>query len=147
MIRPKHGRQGKRVSARYLASAAVSALTGLMVASALPAAAEEAAHWSRTATPIKHVVVIFQENVSFDHYFATYPHAQNTTDGEPKFFAKPGTPSVNSLESAGLLTANRNARQPFRLGRKQAATEDMDHDYSDEQLMYHGGLMDKFVEN
>lgn len=26
-------------------------------------------------TPIKHVVVIFQENVSFDHYVATYPHA------------------------------------------------------------------------
>ena len=25
------------------------------------------------ATPIKHVVVIFQENVSFDHYFGTYP--------------------------------------------------------------------------
>jgi phospholipase C len=28
-------------------------------------------------TPIKHVIVIFQENVSFDHYFATYPHAEN----------------------------------------------------------------------
>ena len=26
---------------------------------------------------IKHVVVIFQENVSFDHYFATYPVARN----------------------------------------------------------------------
>jgi phospholipase C len=24
-----------------------------------------------SATPIEHVVVIFQENVSFDHYFAT----------------------------------------------------------------------------
>src|SRR5947209_7378323 len=24
-----------------------------------------------TTTPIKHLVVIFQENVSFDHYFAT----------------------------------------------------------------------------
>ena len=24
-----------------------------------------------TSTPIKHVVIIFQENVSFDHYFAT----------------------------------------------------------------------------
>ncbi|MDQ6665428.1 MAG: hypothetical protein M3Z23_13670 [Acidobacteriota bacterium] len=24
-----------------------------------------------TATPIKHLVVIFQENVSFDYYFAT----------------------------------------------------------------------------
>ncbi len=27
---------------------------------------------------IRHVVVVlFQENVSFDHYFATYPHALN----------------------------------------------------------------------
>jgi phospholipase C len=31
----------------------------------------------RTATPIKHLVVIFQENVSFDHYFGTYPNALN----------------------------------------------------------------------
>ena len=35
-----------------------------------------------TATPIEHLVVIFQENVSFDHYFGTYPHAANT-DGTP----------------------------------------------------------------
>ncbi len=26
------------------------------------------------ATPIQHLVVIFQENVSFDHYFGTYPY-------------------------------------------------------------------------
>ena len=32
----------------------------------------------RTATPIKHVVVIFDENESFDHYFGTYPYAANT---------------------------------------------------------------------
>jgi phospholipase C len=31
----------------------------------------------KTMTPIKHLVVIFQENISFDHYFATYPHAAN----------------------------------------------------------------------
>ena len=49
---------------------------------------------SRTATPIRHLVVIFQENVSFDHYFATYPHARNPP-GEPRFVASPGTPSVN----------------------------------------------------
>src|SRR5260370_13249140 len=30
-----------------------------------------------TATPIQHLVVIFQENVSFDHYFGTYPNATN----------------------------------------------------------------------
>ena len=28
-------------------------------------------------TPIKHLVVIFQENHSFDAYFATYPRALN----------------------------------------------------------------------
>src|SRR6202040_484612 len=39
----------------------------------------------KTATPIKHVVVIFQENVSFDHYFGTYPHAKKNTDGTSYF--------------------------------------------------------------
>src|SRR5262249_25317681 len=33
---------------------------------------------------IEHVVVIFQENVSFDHYFGAYPHATNPA-GEPSF--------------------------------------------------------------
>ncbi|HLY08189.1 MAG TPA: alkaline phosphatase family protein [Planctomycetota bacterium] len=100
-----------------------------------------------TDTPIKHVIVIFQENVSFDHYFATYPHALNTTAGEPQFFAKPGTPTVNNLESAGLLTLNPNSTAPFRLGRKQCETNDNDHGYKDEQAMFDGGLMDKFVQN
>ena len=47
-------------------------------------------------TPIQHVVVIFQENVSFDHYFATYPRAANPA-GEPPFTADRDTPSVNGL--------------------------------------------------
>ena len=37
-----------------------------------------------TGSPIKHVIVIFQENVSFDHYFATYPKAF-TLPSEPIF--------------------------------------------------------------
>jgi phospholipase C len=100
---------------------------------------------SATTTPIKHLVVIFQENVSFDHYFATYPVAANPS-GEPVFFARNGTPTVNGLSGA-LLTANRNSTQPFRLGRSQAATCDQDHDYKDEQLAFDFGLMDKFPES
>ena len=42
--------------------------------------------FENTATPIKHLVIIFQENISFDHYFGTYPNALNPP-GEPKFFA------------------------------------------------------------
>ncbi len=39
-----------------------------------------------TTTPIKHLIVIFQENISFDHYFATYPNSKNLLD-EPPFHA------------------------------------------------------------
>jgi phospholipase C len=109
-----------------------------------------------TATPIKHVVVIFQENISFDHYFGTYPRATNPS-GEPPFFAQPGTPTVNGL-THGLLTANPNflntannntgmnsvAANPFRLDRSQAATADQDHDYMPEQMAADHGLMDLF---
>lgn len=38
----------------------------------------------QTATPIKHLVVIYGENVSFDHYFGSYPNATNPA-GEPAF--------------------------------------------------------------
>ena len=99
---------------------------------------------SQTATPIKHVVVVFQENVSFDHYFGTYPKAQNPS-GEPAFQAKSGTPSVNGLTTA-LLKHNPNSANPKRLDRSQALTCDQDHNYLDEQKAFDNGLMDKFVE-
>src|SRR5580704_5837846 len=97
----------------------------------------------RTATPIKHLVVIFQENVSFDHYFGTYPHAANT-DGSP-FHAKPGTPKVNGLTPA-LLTNNPNTAEPQRLTHSEALTCDQDHAYTPEQQAFDNGKMDKFVQ-
>lgn len=101
-----------------------------------------------TLTPIKHLVVLFQENVSFDHYFATYPHALNP-DGEPAFQERTDglfpTAGVNGL-GAGLLTNNPNAEAPFRLSRAQAVTCSQSHDYTREQRAFHSGLMDKFVE-
>ena len=105
-----------------------------------------------TATPIKHLVVIFNENVSYDHYFATYPQAANPP-GEPAFVAKPGTPTSNNLVSAGLLTGNPNATnkangagaaEPFRRDRTQAATADQNHAYTAEQQAYDGGKADLF---
>jgi len=96
-----------------------------------------------TTTPIKHVVVLFQENVSFDHYFATYPNAANSTAGEPVFTAAPNTPSVNGLTGA-LLTNNQNSVQPFRLTRAQAVTCDQDHNYGPEQQAFNSGLMNMF---
>ncbi len=98
-----------------------------------------------TATPIKHVVVIYGENVSFDHYFGTYPVAANLP-GEHPFTAAPGTPTVNGLSQA-LLSANPNQSNPQRLTPAQAQTCDQDHGYSSEQKAFDHGLMDQFVAN
>src|ERR1700683_287218 len=108
---------------------------------------------AKTTTPIKHIVIIFGENRSFDHYFGTYPNALNPA-GEPVFNALPGTPTVNGLSNA-LLTNNPNlnpangsgAANPFRLDRSQANTQDMSHDYTPEQLAFDGGAMDLFPLN
>jgi len=99
----------------------------------------------QSSTPIKHVVVIFQENVSFDHYFATYPTAANPP-GEPGFRSNSLDSSVNGL-SGGLLMNNPNSTQPFRLDRSQNYTCDQDHDYGPEQQAFDAGLMDKFPES
>jgi phospholipase C len=98
-----------------------------------------------TTTPIKHLVVIFQENVSFDHYFGTYPKATNPA-GEPAFNASPGTPSVNGLSPA-LLTNNPNSANPQRLDRtlSDLVTCDQNHSYTAEQQAFDNGLMDMFV--
>jgi phospholipase C len=97
-----------------------------------------------TATPIKHVVVLFDENVSYDHYFGTYPKAANT--GGTKFVAKQNTPQADGLTTK-LLTQNPNKYNPKRLSSSQAMTCDQDHNYGAEQKAVDNGKMDKFVEN
>jgi phospholipase C len=121
----------------------------------------------RPNTPIRHVVVIFQENVSFDHYFGTYPKAANT-DGQT-FHASPWTPAVDGLapatspslppelrHTANLLTTNPNSALPLRLDSSATGnagdaggqlTCDQDHDYTDEQTAFDGGAMDLFVQS
>ena len=123
-----------------------SKTTGLLICAAAALLANSAmAQAPTTTTPIKHIVVMFQENVSFDHYFATYPYAANSTPGEPVFTASPNTPSINGLTPA-LLTHNPNSAQPLRLPRSQSAICDQDHDYGDEQKAYNSGAANKFVE-
>jgi phospholipase C len=71
----------KRIASLVVAALTVGAVT-VGVAQAASAGARHRTHSRHTAsygnggatsTPIKHLVVIFQENVSFDHYFGTYP--------------------------------------------------------------------------
>ncbi|MGI8712717.1 MAG: phospholipase C [Solirubrobacteraceae bacterium] len=122
---------------------AVTVMTATAVAAGAPRG--HASGGVESATPIHHLVVIFDENVSFDHYFGTYPHAANPP-GEPAFYVAPGTPTVNGLSDA-LLAHNPNSENPQRLDRSQALTCDQDHSYTAEQQAFDHGLMDKFVES
>jgi phospholipase C len=140
------GSKRRRVTFAALATCAAAALSVAAAAPSFGDPTPNAAARAATATPIKHLVVIFQENVSFDHYFGTYPNAANT-DGT-KFRASDDTPSVNNLlGGGGLLTRNPNSANPQRLGTDMLLTCDQDHDYTPEQKAFNGGLMNKFVEN
>ncbi len=137
--------------------------------SSTPAATQSIQDAAATTTPIKHLVVIFGENVSFDHYFGTYPNAQ-TGNGEPQFTPLANTKMpVNLLNptdlptptdltqtnpnqtnaqntAAGLKPAVPTVAQllPFRLDRTQANTASQNHSYGPEQLAEDNGLMDAF---
>jgi phospholipase C len=136
-------------------AAGITAVAGMACGSAAVAAPSHPLiqFQRRTATPIKHLVVIYGENVSFDHYFATYPNATNPS-GEPVFQAAENTPTdIATLQNAGLLTNNPNftntdngsdAAEPFRLDRSQAATADQNHAYTAEEQAYDNGKMDLF---
>jgi phospholipase C len=157
------GRHAPRAALALFATFATLAVAG----SAGAASARTTTASGGPRTPIKHVVVIFQENVSFDHYFGTYPNAANT-DGTP-FTAAPNTPAVDGLlpatsdslpkclrHSRNLLTSNPNEALPLRLDSNATGlsgdaggqlTCDQDHDYSDEQQAFDGGKMDEFVQS
>jgi len=119
-----------------------------------------------TKTPIKHLVIVFNENRSFDHYFGTYPNALNV-EGEPRFEPNKKTPTqINNLLSSPTLLDNNpnanpnvvpsngatvteptngaNATNPFRIDRTQADTAGQNHSYTPEQLAYDNGKNDLF---
>jgi phospholipase C len=154
------------VSAGSVVLAAQPASAGAST-TASPAQTDTRVTGPSTATPVKHVVVIFQENVSFDHYFGTYPHATNG-DGQP-FKASTATPAVDGLlpatseslpadmrHSDNLLVSNPNLSNPARLDSSPTGlagdaggqlTCDQDHNYSDEQQSFDSGAMDRFVQS
>jgi phospholipase C len=134
-------RAGSRLARAASATLIVGAVAGVSgTASAAPLV---------TTTPIKHLVVIFQENISFDHYFGTYPNATNQSGQH--FDAAQNTPAVNGL-TPDLLTNNPNGTSanpanPRRLDPtniNDVLTCDQDHGYLDEQKAFDNGKMDMF---
>jgi phospholipase C len=78
--------------------------------------------------PINHIIYIIQENITFDHYFGTYPGADGIPADVKLAFRPGGVPKFG----------------PFHLT-KTAIPRDLNHSWQAAQTAYDGGKMDGFL--
>jgi phospholipase C len=83
-------------------------------------------------TPIKHLLVLMQENHSFDNYFGTYPGA----NGIPADVCMPVDPfKKDSTECV----------RPFHIGDNEVELADPDHSDATHKIQFNDGRMDGFI--
>lgn len=78
--------------------------------------------------PVKHFIYIIQENITFDHYFGTYPGADGIPAGV-KFSYKPDGERIYA---------------PFHL-HQTFIPHDLNHSWQAAHVAYDGGAMDGFI--
>jgi phospholipase C len=96
----------------------------LIALSALPRSANAATG----EFPIKHIIVIVQENHTFDNYFGTYPGVNGLSNST----AMPTTPGGNSTLRPYLLTSS-------------VLSKNLNNSWTAAHEAYDGGKMDGFV--
>ena len=106
---------------------------------------------TQNASPIKHVVIVIQENRSFDNLFATFPNADGTTSGEAAamshdeaaYCKSQGMPVISKATSVPLTQTNLFGAG-FGNGGTFDEDTDLDHIHSGYGLDRDGGKMDGF---
>lgn len=93
--------------------------------------AQETSRSIKANTPIEHIIVLMQENHSFDNYFGTYPGANGIPEGTCIPY-DPSDPDSDCVE-------------PFRLGTTDVDMDDPDHSEETHRIQYNDGAMDGFV--
>src|SRR5580704_9337015 len=90
-------------------------------------------------TDIEHVVILIQENRSFDHYFGSYRGVRGFSDQSAAF---------QQPDPANTMSALGGALLPFHLDTSQsnaACTHDITHDWIPQHQSWNNGAMDGFV--
>ncbi|HEV7680259.1 MAG TPA: alkaline phosphatase family protein [Candidatus Dormibacteraeota bacterium] len=145
----------RRISRRALLRTGAGTAAAALGAGLSPAGLQRALAASpRRCTSLKdieHVVILIQENRSFDHYFGTHPgvlgfsdrHALRLPDGAPVFM-QPNPANVSDAPVGRLL--------PFRLDTSTpppapngTCTEDVTHSWGAQHACWNGGRMDGFA--
>jgi phospholipase C len=137
------------VSRRTLLMSSATALSGVAVAGALPLSLRR--QLARTLdsplpgdlSSIEHIVILMQENRSFDHYFGTFPGVRGFAD--PAAIRLPdGSPVFRQPDpghAQGYLA-------PFRYDTRSTsaqATPSTDHTWPTQHQAWNGGKMDQWV--
>ena len=121
--------------AATLAELASLGLQGCNVSKLIPSVGSGCAK----LTDIEHVVILIQENRSFDHYFGSYRGVRGFSD-QSAAFQQPDPANTTNAPVGTLLpfhldTSNANA----------ACTHDIAHDWVPQHQSWDGGKMDGFV--
>ncbi|MGB8150531.1 MAG: alkaline phosphatase family protein [Candidatus Cybelea sp.] len=138
-----------RAAGIWVAFLALSALLGCGgdARGTMPVLPSEGPAASAPSTKIKHVIVVIQENRSFDNFFATFPGADGTTTG--KAAAMPG-PIANSCPvpirkpTTIPLTEVDLLGKGFPPSYGYPTNQDLNHIYSGFQVDRDNGKMDGF---
>ncbi|OOK74910.1 tat (twin-arginine translocation) pathway signal sequence domain protein [Mycobacterium kansasii] len=95
-------------------------------------------------TDIEHIVLLMQENRSFDHYFGTLSDIDGFDTASPLFQQKGWDPRTQSLDPSGITLPFRfdTTRAPFLNG---ACINDPDHDWIAIHQSWNGGANDNWL--
>lgn len=135
-----------RFSRKTLLTAAVLAMLVALVGSAAVLITHAGAQGSRNR--INHVIVVYQENWSFDGLYGKFPGANGLANAETVTQVdKSGVPYTTLPQTDPHIPAGLPV-QPFDVSQYVAPdqkTRDLIHRYYQEQYQLDGGKMDKFV--
>lgn len=117
--------------ARHCAALSVALVAALLASGSVSAEGGQPSSGpdSTAASKIQHLLVILQENHTFDNYFGTYPGTDNLSNAPPV--------PVNPREATSPRVT------PYHL--TEARTVDLNHAGPTARAAYNGGRMDGFV--
>jgi len=127
---------GPRREGRSMNTSMRRLLLSVVIASAVSACSdssnESSGDTSGDVTKLEHIVLLMQENRSYDHYFGLL-HERGQPDSEP--LSNKGNP--NPLDPADTIE---HFPQP-----RYCETDDLEHSWNDTHAEINGGAMDKFT--
>lgn len=103
---------------------------------------------------VKHVIVMYMENHSFDNLYGEFPNANNLSLATPEEYIQIDTatgkpfPSLPWSDSAHIVPSPAFGNKPFPIDSLlpvNMPTADLVHRYYHEQVQIDGGKMDKFA--